>query len=194
MPRFAFALALFAAALPIGASAAQSWEDVSAQTALRALDSAPLVSGPARVATGTLSIRPDAAAPKLIANFVAAGFAQTGVPCFACVNGAQTSFNVGLSGPYNYVTKNTVYQYTLSFTDLSLPNPTNCKVAWAITAGAKKIDSFSANVTVTTPGSTWLYGLDRNPPSPAYHGGALLTGKVTCGTSSGTTKAVLYFQ
>jgi hypothetical protein len=178
----------------MGASAAQTWEDVSTQTALHALDVAPLVSGPAHVAAGRISIRPDAAAPKFLANFVAAGPAQGGVPCFSCVNGAQTSFNVGLTGPQNYIIANTVYQYTLSFTDIGLPNPTKCTLSWAIAAGRKVLDSFSATVMVTTGGgSSWLYGLNRNPPSPAHHGPAVLTGKVTCGTAQ-TVKTSLYFQ
>jgi hypothetical protein len=192
MSRVALALALLAVALPMKASAAQSWEDLSNQTAERALATAPLVSGPVRVLFAPVNARPNATL-SLITNYVAAGPAQGGVPCFSCVNGAQTSFNVGLTGPYNYVVLNTVWQYTTAITDISLPNPSQCKFAWAITSGATKIDSFSAKIGITAPGG-YVYGVNRNPPSPAFHGQALLTAKVTCGASSDKVTTKLVFQ
>lgn len=191
MSRFAVALALLFAALPMNAAAAQSG-DLSNQTAERALATAPLVSNPFRVFYLPVNARPDVAV-SLITNYVAAGPAQGGVPCFSCVNGAQTSFNIGLTGPFNFVTSNTVWQYTTAMTDISVRNPSKCTFAWAITAGAKKIDSFSVKIGITTPGS-YAFGVNRNPPSPAFHGLALLTAKVTCGTSSDKVTTKLFFQ
>jgi hypothetical protein len=192
MSRFALALVLLFAALPMNAAAAQSWEDLSNQTAERALATAPLVSNPVRVFYAPVNARPNVT-PSLIANYVAAGPAQGGVPCFSCVNGAQTTFNIGMTGPYNYVTLNTVWQYTTTMTDISLPNPSKCTFAWAITAGAKKVDSFSVKIGITAPG-TYAWGINRNPPNPAFHGLALLTAKVTCGTASDKVTTKLIFQ
>jgi hypothetical protein len=192
MSRIALALALLAVALPMKAAAAQTWEDLSNQTADRALATAPLVSISARPLYAPVNVSPNATL-SLIANYVAAGPAQGGVPCFSCVNGAQTSFNIGLTGPYNYVVLNTVWQYTTAMTDISLPNPSQCKFAWAITSGAKKIDSFSAKIGITAPGG-YAYGMNRNPPNPAFHGLALLTAKVTCGTASDKVTTKLVFQ
>ena len=192
MFRFALALALFAVAIPMNASASQSWEDQSNQTADRALATAPLVPDSFRLFYLPVSARPNGL-PNVITNYVAAGPAQGGVPCFSCVNGAQTSFNIGMTGPYNYVTTNSVWQYTTTITDLSLPNPSKCTFAWAITAGTTKIDSFSIKIGITAPG-TYGYGIDRNPPSPAFHGLALLTAKVTCGSSSDKVTTKLVFQ
>ena len=174
------------------AAAAQSWEDLSNQTAERALATAPLVPASFRLFYLPVNARPNAL-PSVITNYVAAGPAQGGVPCFSCVNGAQTSFNIGMTGPYNYVTTNTVWQYTTTMTDISLPNPSKCTFAWAITAGTTKIDSFSIKIGITAPG-TYAYGINRNPPSPAFHGLALLAGKVTCGTSSDKVTTKLVFQ
>lgn len=192
MFRFALAFALLFAALPMNAAAAQSWEDQSNQTAERALATAPLVSNSFRVFYAPVNARPDVAL-SLITNYVAAGPAQGGVPCFSCVNGAQTTFNIGMTGPYNFVTLNTVWQYLTAMTDINLPNPSKCTFAWAITAGTKKIDSFSIKIGVTGHG-TYAYALNRNPPSPAFHGLALLTAKVTCGIASDKVTTKLDFQ
>jgi hypothetical protein len=192
MFRFALVLGLLCVALSMNAAAAQPWEDLSNQTAERALATAPLVSNPVRVFYAPVNARPNVAL-SFITNYVAAGPAQGGVPCFSCVNGAQTSFNIGMTGPYNYVTLSTVWQYTTTMTDISVHNPTKCTFAWAITAGATKIDSFSVKVNVTGPG-TYAWGVNRNPPSPVFHGLALLTSKVTCGTASDKVTTKLLFQ
>jgi hypothetical protein len=192
MHRFAIATAIAALALPVGASAAQTWEDISNQTAIRALDSAPLVTGPAQAAVAHLSMQPDAGGLQFITNFVAAGPAQGGVPCFNCVQGAQTTFNIGLTGPYHYVLTGKIWQYVLAFTDDN--NTANCTLSWAITSGAKVIDSFSYVATGLQKNGGYLYGFNRNPPSPAYRGPAVLSGKVACGTKSQTVKSTLFFQ
>lgn len=122
-------------------------------------------------------------------NFVSNGPAQGGVPCIACVNGAQTNDNIGLTGPSSYVPKGATWEYSVSFTDISYKG--KCKLAWSITSGKKIIDSFSATIKLTSAGGFVLYALNRARPS--YSGLAQLTGKVTCGSSQ-ILQAPLEFQ
>lgn len=193
MHRFALALAAFAVALPVSASAAQSWEDVSTQTALQALDAAPRTPVFAGAAAYRLPVpvRPDAAAPTVLANFVAAGPAQSGVPCFNCVSGAQTTFNIGLTGPYNYVTPAPTYwQYTLGFTTLKL-TVTSCTLSFAITSGHTVVGSWSYVATGLVQYGGYIYGFNEKF---THHGAALLTAKITCGTAKSAVKTTLYFQ
>ncbi len=137
-----------------------------------------------------LMVRPDAKAPALLMNFVADGPDQGGVPCIGCVKGAQTKYNLGMTGPQSYVTAGSAWQYALSFTDVSVTG--KCKLAWAITAGTKTIDSFSVNVNVKSAGGFVFFAVARNRPK--YSGAATLTGKVTCSKNSGSAQAPLYFQ
>jgi hypothetical protein len=162
----------------------QATDEISA-----ALDAAPEVDG-GHVIVHHLSMHPDGGAPPIIINFVSDGPAQGGVPCINCVNGASTGDNIGLTGPSSYIPLNATWQYSLSFTDVAYKGP--CTLAWAITGGGKTIDSFSAKLNLTSKGGFVLYALNRN--RPAYHGGATLTGKVTCGASKPTLSAPLHFQ
>ncbi len=164
---------------------------LSTRTAMAALDSAPLVTGPSREVTRRLPIQSNAKGPAFLIVFVEAGLAQGGVPCITCVNGASTEDNIGLTGPVSYVPKKTEWQYSLAFSVAKLK--ATCKIAWAITAGKKVIDSFAINGKIDQSGGYVLYGLDRKRPS--YSGAAQLTGKVTCGKArSQTAQAPLYFQ
>ena len=154
-----------------------------------AIDSAPEVAG-GREVTQKLSFRPNANSPSILINFVSDGPAQGGVPCINCVNGASSNDNIGLTGPSSYVPSGATWQYTLSFTDITYKG--KCKLAWAITAGKKTIDSFSATLTLTSAGGYVLYALNRNRPK--YSGAATLTGKVTCGANAQMLQAPLEFQ
>jgi|SRR5579862_4760505 len=153
------------------------------------LDSAPAASGGHEVFQ-SIRVRPDAGAPALMMNFVADGPAQGGVPCINCVNGASTSFNIGLTGPSSYVLSGDYWQYGISFTDVSYKG--KCKVSFAITSGKKTIDSFSASFDITSAGGFVVYALNRSRPK--YSGAATLTGKYVCGKNSASTQAPLYFQ
>jgi hypothetical protein len=193
MHRFALVIAAFAVALPVSASAAQSWEDASTQTAMQALDSAPRTTAVAGAAAYRLpvSVSPDAAAPTVLANFAAAGPAQGGVPCFNCVSGAQTTFNIGLTGPNNYVVPAPTYwQYALGFTTLKL-TVTSCKLAFAIAAGHTVVGSWSYTATGLVQYGGYIYGFNERF---TYHGAAVLTAKITCGTAKSAVKTSLYFQ
>ena len=173
------------------ATSASDEAALSTQTALAALDSAPLVAGPSRGVTRWFPIHPDAKGPAFLIDFVEAGGAQGGVPCISCVNGASTQGNIGLTLPVNYVAKGAEWQYTLSFSVLKLD--TKCKLAWAIADGKKVIDSFAITLKIKGTGGIVLYGLNRTRPT--YSGPAELTGKVTCGKAgSQTTQAPMYFE
>jgi len=161
----------------IAAAPDADWAAESAHTALVAIASAPAVAVPSHVAFGRLRMHPNAGDPPFLIGFVTAGEAQGGVPCISCVNGAQTGDNIGLSGPGNYVPASATWQYTLSFTNMAFTG--KCKLDWAITSGAKTIDAFSYDATLTQTGGFFLYGIDRNRPK--YNGKALLTGTVKCG-------------
>ncbi len=135
-------------------------------------------------------IRPDAAAPALIMNFVANGPNQGGVPCINCVNGASSGDNIGLTGPSSYVRTNTFWQYEISFTDVSYKG--KCKVSWTIVSGNKTIDSFSSSFNLTTAGGFVIYAVARSRPK--YSGPATLTGKYACGKNTASAQAPLYFE
>lgn len=152
------------------------------------LDAAPPVVG--RALIRKLSIHPNANAPAFLMNFLADGPNQAGVPCIDCVEGASTSDNVGMTGPYSYVAPNFVWQYTISFSDISYKG--KCKLAYAIVSGTKKtIDSFSATLDLKTDGGFVLYSVAR--ARPKYSGPATLTGKVTCGKASQSLQVPLQF-
>jgi hypothetical protein len=154
-----------------------------------ALNSAP-TGGDGHLVFQRLSIHRDAKSPSTLINFVSDGPAQGGVPCIACVNGASSNDNIGLTGPSSYIPTGSVWQYTLSFTDVSYKG--KCKLDWTITSGKKVIDSFSATVNLASAGGYVLYGLNRNRPK--YSGSATLTGKYTCGKETQSTQAPLEFQ
>lgn len=154
-----------------------------------ALNSAAAAAG-GHLVFQKLSIRSDAKSPATLINFVSDGPAQGGVPCINCVNGASSSDNVGMTGPSSYVPDGAVWQYTLSFTDISYKG--KCKLDWKIASGAKVIDSFSATVNLASAGGYVLYGLNRGRPK--YSGPATLTGKYTCGTQTQSAQAPLQFQ
>jgi hypothetical protein len=170
---------------------AMSSEALSTKTALAALDSAPDAGAPSRAIIHHIdAIHPDAKAPSFLINWVSAGAAVGGVPCVSCVSGAANGDNVGLSGPSSYVFSGSVWQYSMSFSDISFVG--NCKLAWSIAAGKKVLDSFSQKTTLTQAGGFILYGFNRNRPK--YSGSAVLAGKVTCGAGSQHTQTALYFQ
>jgi len=137
-----------------------------------------------------LAIHPDAGAPATLMNFISNGPAQSGVPCIACVGGASSSDTVGLTGPSSYVYTGQVWQYTLSFTDLSYKG--KCKIAFTIASGKKTIDAFSSTLNLTSAGGFVVWGIDRNRPK--YSGSATVTGKYTCGKESGSQSAPIEFQ
>lgn len=137
-----------------------------------------------------LAIHPNAGTPAVLMNFVADGPNQGGVPCINCVNGASTGDNVGMTGPSSYVPTNFVWQYAISFTDISYKG--KCKVTWTIAAGKKTIDTFGATLTLQSAGGFVLYAVARNRPK--YSGPAVLTGKYVCGKNSGSAQAPLQFE
>src|SRR5690349_24838579 len=65
------------------------------------LDSAPPVAG-GRMLFHKIAMHPKAKAPAFLINLVTDGPNQSGVPCINCVNGASTSYNVGMTGPTSY--------------------------------------------------------------------------------------------
>lgn len=153
------------------------------------LDSAPEVGGGHLIFQKT-SMRPDANLPAFLINFVTDGPNQGGVPCINCVKGAQTSYNIGLTGPSSYILSKLTWQYEIAFTDISYKG--SCKLAWAITAGKKTVDSFSHTLNVPSVGGFVLYAIARGRPS--YSGPATLTGKVTCGNGAQSLQVPLQFQ
>jgi hypothetical protein len=187
---FILAAASLALALPAAAGAAQSWQDLSEQTALGAMDFAPLATSGVTVRAFPMAIQPsqEAKATTFFTNFVASGIAQSGLPCFNCVSGIPSA--LGLPDPYNYVPSNTVMQYNVAWTNLTYKG--SCTVSIAITAGKKVIDSASFNVTGINGAGGYDIGLNR--PRPTYSGQAVLTGKVKCGVPTSMVHAPLMFQ
>jgi hypothetical protein len=189
MYRLAFALAAALAALPIVASA-DPWRDLSMQTALAGLDSAPYITTPGHLTVLKLPVSPDTPT-KFLPNFVTVGPAQTGTPCFSCVKGAQTTDNIGLTVPFNYITTTEEPQYAISFSNIS--NKANCTLSWSIAAGKTILDHFAVIVKTPTVNSSYIYGVNR--ARPKYSGAAILSGKVLCtGAGFDIVTAPLIFQ
>jgi hypothetical protein len=155
---------------------------------LAVLDSAPETAG-GHMLMRKLRIHPNAGAPAILINFLANGPNQGGVPCINCVNGASSKDNIGMTGPSSYVLPNFGWQYAVSFTDLSYKG--KCKLAFAITAGKKTIDSFSTTINLTSSGGFVLYALARSRPK--YSGSATETGQVTCGKDKPSLQVPLQF-
>jgi hypothetical protein len=138
-----------------------------------------------------MDIKPDAAAPALIMNFIATGPNQGGVPCINCVYGASSADNVGLTGPSSYVLSNFTWQYEISFTDINYKG--KCKVSFTIVSPSKKtIDSFAGSFSLPSAGEFALYAIARSRPS--YSGAATVTGKYVCGKNSASTQEPIYFE
>jgi hypothetical protein len=95
-----------------------------------------------------------------------------------------------MAGPSSYVFSGSRWQYALSFTNISYKG--KCKLAWAITAGKRTIDSFAATLNLATSGGFVLYALNRSRPK--YSGAATLTGKVSCGKNTPSLQTPLEFQ
>jgi hypothetical protein len=174
-------------AMPAGQSAKQA----SSQSIDAILESAPQVTlhvlaAPSRANPALLP----AAAPKFLLNFVASGPTGKKLPCFDCVNGKEAG-TFGIADPDNYVLSDRIWTYIISFTSVTFTG--KCKLAWAITAGSKVIDSFSGTATVGSIGVYDYWGF-RNRPS--YSGSATLTGKLSCtgGGPAQTATAPLVFQ
>ncbi len=189
---FSFAVALGACSSSNGANAVPSsalnQSTASNQSVDQILDSAPQVTN-GRMIFHKEEIHPDAGTPATLMNFLANGPNQGGVPCITCVGAASSPDNVGMTGPLNYVAKNFVWQYGISFSDLSYKG--KCKVAFAIMAGKTTIDSFSATLDLKTAGGFVLYAIARKRPS--YSGAATETGKYTCGKNTGSLQVPLQF-
>ena len=168
--------------------AAPSWQELSEQTAQRVIDSAPLATTGVTVRAFPVSVRPAAASPTFFTNFVAAGIAQGGVPCFNCVSGVPSA--LGIPDPFNYVSSGTTMQYNVAWTNLSFVG--TCTVSIAITSGKTVIDSASYKVPGISGAGGFDIGLDRSRPT--YSGNAVLTGKVKCGKPSSSVTAALIFQ
>jgi hypothetical protein len=177
-------------ALPAQALAGPSWQDISEQTALSAIDTAPIATSGVTVHAFPVSVRPPtgAATPTFFANFAASGIAVGGVPCFNCVSGVPSA--LGLPDPFNYVQSNTVMQYNVAWTNLTFSG--TCTVSIVITSGKTVLDKASFKVPGISGAGGYDIGLNRNRPT--YSGAALLTGKVKCGAASSSVKANLIFQ
>lgn len=137
-----------------------------------------------------LAMHPRAGARAFLMNFVANGPNQGGVPCIACVGGASSSDNIGMTGPSSYVLAGTYWQYTISYTDISYVG--SCKLTYDISSGKKTIDKFSKTIHLTSAGGFVLYAIAR--PRPKYSGPATLKGTVTCGNDTQSAQAPLEFQ
>ena len=143
----------------------------------------------ARTEIHSQNVRPAVASPTFIINFIATGPNQSGVPCFNCVNGASGA-TIGLPYPDNVVPANYYWQYNISWTNVSFNG--TCKVTLEITAGAKKLDSTSANVTGITSAGSYDWAFARLHPT--YTGLATAEGKVKCGTTTQKTSTTMIFQ
>jgi len=136
-------------------------------------------------------LRPKAAAPAIIMNFVATGYPYKGLPCFSCVANVGTKDNVGLPGPYNAVTHGDRWLYTVSYTDLGFKG--NCKLAVAITAKNKVVDKFSTTAKKNKPNFYYLYWDSRKFPN--YSGLATVTASLSCpGAGTKKTTAQMFFE
>jgi hypothetical protein len=191
MKLFLAAVAAAILVLPAPSRAAGlSWSDISIQTALAAMDSAPEVPAqlvghafPARLGPNITTSSP------FYTNFVATtpDFASN-LPCFTCVNNGEQD-TLGMAIPYNYVPTGSAQTYIVSWTSLNYKG--SCKVAVTVAAGKTVVYKFSHTFTGIGDGA---YDAFINEGSTSYSGAAQVVAKVTCGKISSPSTAPIIFQ
>lgn len=199
MKNFVVALCVLAAALtgPVFATplsltrpalAASSWDAETLRTALNALETVPAAPN-ARFAYVPISRNADPGAPAFIANFVAAGYYQAGLPCINCVVGGATP-NLGLPSPVNAVLPSTTMSYLLSVSINSAKG--TCKAAVTVAAGKTVLYAGGDKISGLS-GSPGVFELPFFQAPISYTGNAILAGKFTCGGLTSIVKAPLVF-
>lgn len=170
------------------ALAESSWDAQTLRTAQNALESAPLAPN-ARFAYVPIGRNAVTGAPAFIANFVAAGYYQTGVPCIDCVVGGATP-NLGLPSPVNAVVPGTAMSYLLSVSINSAKG--TCKAAVSVAAGTTVLYAGAEQISGLS-GSPGVFELSFIQAPISYTGNATLAGKFTCDGKTGTVHAPVVF-
>lgn len=185
---------LFALAGPTSAAvyipgAQSDWEAVSYATALAAMQHAP----PTLVMSSSLRLpmlAPDAGTPAVVGAYIVTALNITGTPCFNCVNGA-TAGTFGTGDPLGYVNTNlTSLEVLQVYYDVSYTG--SCTLAVALTQGTHTLASGAGSYS-PTPGGVYDVYLKVTRGS-TWHGPALMTGKIVCGTVTVINKGTVHFQ
>jgi hypothetical protein len=167
-----------------------SWSDLTLQTALSTIDSAPEV--PAQLVGHAFPARlgPDiTTSSPFYVNFVATTpYFASNLPCFTCVNGTEQD-TLGMALPYNYVPTGQAQTYIISWTSLNYKG--SCKVALSVASGKTIVYAFSHVFTGIGDGA---YDAFINEASTSFNGVAKVVGKVTCGKTSSMSTAPIIFQ
>jgi hypothetical protein len=174
-----------------------TWEDISFQTALRAMNShwnTPGVRLNTHIYRHDPTIRPDINGPAVIANFVMTGddFGPGQVvPCFNCVTG-DANPNIGLTQPRGYIPLTVAnLQYVALYNDVN--DTATCNFTMALTQGVNTL--FSVNINIPLNASTEYMTSTGTARSASWHGKALLAVGITCpGKPAATTKTTVFFQ
>ncbi|MDP9110346.1 MAG: hypothetical protein M3M96_01750 [Candidatus Eremiobacteraeota bacterium] len=181
------------APLSVQSAGSASFDAASMQTAMNsgAFPATPGAYVRSASRRNSTSVAPDAKAPAILATLIETGLDQTGVPCIACVGGAQTSANVGLTQPLGYIAASVPrLQYVFFYEDFSFTG--TCNFAVTVTAGTTIL--FNAPFSLAISPNSTVYS-STGGPRPAYTGPALLAGKITCpGIPVASVSTKLYFQ
>jgi hypothetical protein len=165
------------------------WDAVSYATAMTAMQHAPatLVTwSSARLPAAA----PDVATPPMVGSYVATVLNITGTPCFNCVNGS-TSGTFGTGDPLGYV-NTTLSALGVLFVYFDVSYTGSCTVSVALTQGTKTLASGSGSASFS-PGGVYDSMLKVTRAS-TWHGTALMTGKLVCGSTTVTNTGHVHFQ
>jgi hypothetical protein len=183
------AAGLLAATPSIASADSASWYAESVQTGLRAIDATPgepatnrPLFAPARVRTAPEAT---AAAPAFWTNFVTAGGNSQYAPTFSGNDDTLT-----LPIPENDKPSDYYYQYNITWTVVTQTG--KCTAAYAITSGSRTIETQKKTGIDLSGAGGYDWAFVEKTLSK-FTGAAVLTGTITCGTTSSAATAPMYF-
>ena len=165
------------------------WEALSYATALLAMQHAPptVVSG-AGHRFGSPWI--DVTTPAVVGGYIVTTLKQSGTPCFNCVNSGEAG-TYGTGDPLGYV-NSTLSSIGVLNVYFDVSDTASCSISIALTQGTTVLASGSGHFTPTPGAVEWSF-LSVTRQS-TWHGAALMTGKVTCGSVISKDKGTVWFQ
>jgi hypothetical protein len=136
------------------------------------------------------AVTPDRVTPSVVGSYIAMTLEVNGLPCFNCVNGF-TNGTFGTGDPLGYINSTlTTLQILWVYFDVTDTNV--CQLSIVMTQGTKTLASASGSFA-PSPGGVFTATLKVTRKS-TWHGAALMTGSIVCGSTTATNKGSVYFQ
>ena len=142
------------------------------------------VSGPRPQAAS-----PDVATPAMLGSYIAMVLDQPSTPCFNCVNGHEVG-TFGSGDPIAYVqTQNTALKMLYVYFNVSYTH--QCTITVSLTQGTTVLRSASGTFSPPPAVGNSTVKVTR---AATWHGAALMTGKLVCGTLTVINNGTVWFQ